>query len=149
MLNLLRNSFTNYGNFSGRATRREFLGFALFFGILTVAAHYFDLRDGEITPVAGGMAVFELTIFLILLLPLITVSARRLHDSDRSGWWLLFLYLPYLAFVAAANEEELVIAASGALIVGALVLIILLAVPGNRGLNRYGADPREIASKIS
>jgi uncharacterized membrane protein YhaH (DUF805 family) len=142
MIKLLINPLLKYGSFSGRATRREFWSFAALFSLITVSAHFFDLRDGEIIPVAGGMGVFELGTFLALLLPFVAVGARRLHDSGRSGWWMLFLYIPYLAFVSVGDNEQLMIAAAGGLVVGAFALIALFAVPGSVGQNAFGPDPR-------
>lgn len=143
MLQLLIDPFIKYGTFTGRATRREFWAFASLFAIATIGAHFFDLRDGEIEPIAGGMGIVELIAFLVLLLPFVSAGARRLHDSGRSGWWMLFLYLPYLAFVAAAGNEELTIATAGGLVVGAAALVILFALPGTAGMNAFGPDPRD------
>ena len=138
--------FLNYASFQGRSTRKEFWIFALLFAVVTVAAHFIDARDGEIVPIAGGMGALELTAQLVLILPFITVGARRLHDTGRSGWWLLFLYLPWLATTIAVGSERAMIAAAGAFIVGALVLIVQLCLPGEAGENRFGPDPRREVS---
>lgn len=57
---------------------------------------------------------------LIVLIPSIAVAARRLHDTDRSPWWLLLALIP---------------------VIGWIVLIVFFAQAGTRGENRYGADP--------
>lgn len=142
MLQNLRQSFARYGSFTGRATRSEFWLFALLFVALTVAAHFFDANDGEIVPVAAGMGMVELLVFLALILPMISVGARRLHDSNRSGWWLLFFYIPNIAFVMAEGNPSATIAAAGAFVVGAIMLLVLFLLPGTEGDNAYGPNPR-------
>jgi uncharacterized membrane protein YhaH (DUF805 family) len=141
MINHIVSALRNYANFGGRATRPEFWTFMLFFAVLTVAAHYVDAADGMVEPIAAGMGILELSLFLMLILPTITVGARRLHDTGRSGWWLLFLYVPYLAFVAAMGHVQATIAASASLLVGALVLAVQLCLAGDVGDNRYGPNP--------
>ncbi|MFM2409604.1 MAG: hypothetical protein RL481_432 [Pseudomonadota bacterium] len=138
----LAKAFVNYAAFVGRATRREFWSFALLFAVVTGGARFIDSRDGEIVPVAAGMGVLELTAFIALLLPFVSGSVRRLHDTGRSGWWLLFLYAPYLGFVVAGPNLIAQAAASAALLVGAIMLLVLLAMAGEQGANRYGDDPR-------
>ena len=58
------------------------------------------------------------------LIPSVTVAARRLHDSDRSAWWLLLLLIPLL---------------------GWFVLFIFMVMDGTRGANRFGPDPKDPA----
>jgi uncharacterized membrane protein YhaH (DUF805 family) len=138
----LINPLKNYAGFTGRATRREFWVFALLFAACTLLAHYADAADGERTPIAAGMGLIELLVFLGLLMPFVAVGARRLHDSGRSGWWLLVFYLPYLGFVAAAGNEAATLVAAGAFVIGFIVLVVLLLLSGNGGENRFGPDPR-------
>ena len=57
---------------------------------------------------------------LVALLPSLAVGARRLHDIDRSGWWLLIGFIP---------------------LIGLIVLIVFFATRGQAGANRFGADP--------
>ena len=147
MLDKLLSAFRNYGNFSGRATRSEFWLFALLFAAVTVAAHFIDARDGEIVKVAAGMGAIELLVFLLLILPLISAGARRLHDSGRSGWWMLFFYIPNIAFVMARDDESARIAAAGAFVIGAIMLLILFLLPGEKGENAFGPDPHDRVAK--
>jgi uncharacterized membrane protein YhaH (DUF805 family) len=144
MRNAIVEALRNYATFTGRATRREFWSLVLVMLVFTVGARYIDLLDGEITPVAAGMGVTELCGFLFFLLPTISAGSRRLHDADRSAWWLLFFYVPYLSFVATKDNEQLNVAAAAAFLVGAFALIIQLCIAGHKGENRYGADPRAI-----
>lgn len=119
-----------YGEFDARSTRREFwlfwvvcalvgLGIDLAFGQMSVArgpGFYHALLVPNATgQVLGG--VFS----LLALVPGLAVSARRLHDADRSAGWLALVLLPGL---------------------GWFVLLVFFCLDGTRGGNRYGADPR-------
>jgi len=105
----LRSGMRQYVSASGRATRAEFWWWAVSYLLLQAL-----LGDSAL----GMLAV------LGLLPPTITVLIRRLHDTDRSGWFA------FLAFIPA---------------VGAIILIVLLALPGTAGSNRHG-PPRVAAS---
>ena len=74
----IRAGLTKYAEFNGRATRSEFWWFALF-----------------VTLVAGALAYLSQTVSSIFL----AAGARRLHDSDKSGWWQLFLLVPVAGIV--------------------------------------------------
>lgn len=63
---------------------------------------------------------------LALLLPNIAVCMRRLHDIDRTGWWLLMMFLP---------------------IIGWIVLLVFYCQPGTAGANRFGEDPKAAVTK--
>lgn len=111
-----------YGELAGRSTRRELFAFDLtLLAALTLAWHAPDLAapwlaalDLRPEMARGGVLLAALGFVLLFgAAPGIAVHARRLHDADRSGWWLL---LP--------------------------VATPLLLLPGTRGANRYGTDPR-------
>ncbi|WP_323100212.1 DUF805 domain-containing protein [Intrasporangium sp. YIM S08009] len=110
----------NYVGFSGRARRTEFWMFALFnaiiAGVLNVLWRVTDVGVFYWLYVLYAVAVF---------LPSLAVGVRRLHDTNRSGWWILIGLIP---------------------IVGAIVLIVFYATEGNRGANQYGEDPKAIES---
>ena len=130
-----------YADFSGRASRREFWLFLLFVTILTVAAHSVDEPDGRNAAVAMNMGIAELSVTLLLLLPSITVGVRRLHDTGRSGWWMMLVYLPWLATLVSQADPALTLASAGALLVGGIAWIVLLLLPGETGENAFGAPP--------
>jgi len=82
--------FSEFVTFAGRASRSEYWKFYLFCLICVVVGLIVDLTQGTTIEdddgdFAGG-AVFWLTV-LAFVVPLISVSVRRLHDTDRSGWW--------------------------------------------------------------
>jgi uncharacterized membrane protein YhaH (DUF805 family) len=117
--------YRNYANFSGRATRAEFWWFILFY--VAVSLFFTILLTALIRP--GGSTVYTIgfsalaLFYLLTVIPYIAVAVRRLHDTDRSGWWLLLGFIPF----------------------GGLVLIVLWAQSGTPGPNRYGPDPRMAA----
>lgn len=137
--------FRKYADFTGRATRREFWFFILVYSVAVLAANFFDALDGTRVVVAARMGAAELTLSILLLLPLLSTSARRLHDSDRSGWWMMLLYLPYVGWVAAQNRPDAVLVVSGAILVGFVALVVLLLLPGSPMENRFGPNPRGVS----
>ncbi len=115
--------FAKYATFSGRARRAEFWWFTLFnFGVLVILSvidlgwgnpRHWMMGDGGPSPVGT-------LYWLAVLLPSLAVTVRRLHDIDRTGWWILIHFLP---------------------LVGPIVMIWFLATPGTAGPNRFGPDP--------
>ena len=113
-----------YAVFSGRARRKEYWMFVLFNIIFAVLAIILDNILG--TSFQGaGYGLFYLLYGLAVIIPSIAVGVRRLHDTDRSGWWLLICLIP---------------------IIGGIWLIVLLATAGTAGENKYGADPKAAAA---
>ena len=82
----IRVCFTKYADFNGRAGRPEYWWFALFI-IVT------SLVMSKLSPTLGG--VFSLA----TLLPSIAAAARRLHDTNRSGWWQLIALVPLVGII--------------------------------------------------
>ena len=102
--------FSNYATFSGRATRSEYWYWCLFLfvgGICTIVADVLIIGDMEIQPI-------NLIFTLATALPGLAVSVRRLHDVNKSGWWLLImltgigiLLLAYWALLPSKDEENI------------------------------------------
>ena len=103
----------NYANFNGRARRSEYWWFVLFNILVTIVAGIIDTVLQSII----GFGFVGVIVGLGLLIPGIAVGARRLHDTDRSGWWLLIGLIP---------------------IIGVIILIIWMATEGTKGDNRFG-----------
>jgi len=132
-----------YATFSGRAARPEFWWFTLFnvgLGAVFLALAY----------LTGAWTLFDaldsLT-SLALLLPSLAVAARRLHDTDRSGWWQFLPILPALPVVIVPArlltfDGTLAYVLIAAFIGTLILLIVWLASPGTWGENRFGPDPR-------
>lgn len=137
----MKDMLRKYADFEGRSGRLELviitvvaLGAALIGGFL-------DVADGVRTVVAARMGLIELSIFLIFLLPLVSVGVRRLHDTGRSGWWLLLLYIPYLGWLASEGNPPAELLTLGGVLVGFFALAVLFALPGNPDDNRFGLAP--------
>lgn len=123
MMTAVRTCLSKYTTFSGRARRAEFWWFALFNFIVNAVLNLIDgllfgfghgMMDGP--PVQFLSGVYS----LLVLLPSLAVTVRRLHDTGRSGWWLLIWLIP---------------------LIGWIILIWWLATPGDEGRNDYGPDP--------
>jgi uncharacterized membrane protein YhaH (DUF805 family) len=126
----VKSVYRNYVNFSGRARRSEYWWFFLFAiiaaTVVAIIESALGLGSGSMT---SGGGTFEasysggpLSIIWTLgsILPSIAVGIRRLHDTDRSGWWVLIALIP---------------------LIGAIVLIVWMATKGTAGPNRFGNDP--------
>jgi uncharacterized membrane protein YhaH (DUF805 family) len=85
--------FSNYATFSGRARRSEFWWFALFNFISSIVA---AMIDGAL-----GLHLVQPLYSLATLLPSLAVTARRLHDIGRSGWWMLIVIIPLVGWIIA------------------------------------------------
>ncbi|HFF3761905.1 DUF805 domain-containing protein [Stenotrophomonas forensis] len=118
-MNKMMIPLTRYAQFSGRASRSEFWWFQLFIVILSLPLYVLSFiagytQSGTLALVSTGLSV---VMWLAVIVPLIAVTVRRLHDTDRSGWWYLLMLVP---------------------VVGLVVLVFLL-LPGTPGENRFGA----------
>ena len=113
----VRHVLSHYADFSGRARRSEYWWFALFNLLVSLAAQLVD-NSFNTAP------LFELLVTLGLLVPALAVGVRRLHDTGRSGWWLLIGLIP---------------------LIGAIVLIIWF-VSDSKPDNTYGPNPKAEAS---
>jgi uncharacterized membrane protein YhaH (DUF805 family) len=107
-----------YVVFSGRARRKEFWMFYLFSIIISVILNIIDSLIGT---TSSGAGILTSIYGLLVLLPTLAVIVRRLHDTNRSGWWILIGIIP---------------------IIGTIVLIVFLATEGNAGDNQHGPDPK-------
>jgi uncharacterized membrane protein YhaH (DUF805 family) len=108
-----------YAVFSGRARRKEYWFFILFHILVIIGLSIIETMLGMGGETAGyGMLTLIYT--LAVFLPALGVTIRRLHDSDRSGWWVLIGFVP---------------------LIGGIVLLIFMILPGTSGSNRFGPDP--------
>ena len=102
--------FAKYATFAGRATRPEYWWFYLFTFLLTQGL-------AVIEAVVGSPGILSGLASLAVLVPMLSAGARRLHDTDRSGWWQLLWFVP---------------------LVGWIVVIVFLCQRGTDGANRFG-----------
>ncbi|WP_455233136.1 DUF805 domain-containing protein [Geopseudomonas aromaticivorans] len=145
-----------YATFSGRARRKEFWMFALISTLISIALTVIDVVLGWHSS-DFGVGVTSTIYSLSILLPYCAVTARRLHDTNRSAWWMFGPVGGYLVLLVAAIVVVLIAgdmsgAAASAIVVGIagfLILIMSIAVfvflclDGTPGENRFGANPKE------
>lgn len=123
IMTAVRTCFSKYATFSGRARRAEYWWFVAFnimvnIGLNIIDAMAFGLQHGMMggTPGSPLSSLYSLAVFL----PSLAAGVRRLHDTGKSGWWVLIWLIP---------------------IIGWIILIWWLATPGDEGPNEYGPDP--------
>ncbi len=133
----------SYAVFSGRARRSEFWPFVIFVALLQLGGRYFDGLSADKPSVALGMGMAELCIVILFIVPTVAAGVRRLHDSGRSGLWMLLGYIPLvIRELPLMDEQGLADILVGAVLMGGGALVFLWLFPGNNGQNQYGADPR-------
>ena len=108
-----------YADFSGRASRSEYWWFYLLIIIVYAVAMIVDSVIGT-DQAFGPYGIVMAISMLALLIPSLAAAVRRLHDTDRSGWWLLIAFIP---------------------LIGAIVLLVFFVTQGTTGSNRFGEDP--------
>jgi uncharacterized membrane protein YhaH (DUF805 family) len=111
----ISSGFQNYVGFSARAARSEYWFWTLFTVLVSIAATLIDLalfRSFDFSPLSTIVS-------LGLLLPSLAVGVRRLHDLDRTGWWLLLIIT----------------------VIGSILLLVWFCMRGTAGPNRFGPDP--------
>lgn len=113
----VRTVLSKYATFSGRARRSEYWWFALFAGIVYIVAGIIDAVIGN--------AVLGYIVMLALLLPSLAVTVRRLHDTGRTGWWILIGIVP---------------------LIGAIVLLVFEVQDSQPGANNYGPSPKAVGA---
>lgn len=128
-MNEVMNVYRRYAQFEGRAGRREYWYFFMFYLIAcAVLAIVDNLMFGGNQMISGGAGWsmengFQplTSIFgIVSLVPFLAVTVRRLHDTGKSGWWILVGLIP---------------------LIGWIWLIVLCAAKGDAGSNAYGAEP--------
>ena len=97
-------AYKNYFDFKGRATRREFWVFNfMYFMISLILVIGFPLIDYFVGGGKGYIFAFgwisEIFLFLVSIIPICSLTARRLHDVGKSGWWQLLYLVPIAGFV--------------------------------------------------
>ena len=109
-----------YAVFDGRARRKEYWFFVLFNVIIGMAMGFIDALTGNINP-ETGLGIFSGIYALGVMIPGMAVSVRRLHDTGRSGWWLLITFVP---------------------VIGAIIFIYFMVLDSNPESNEYGPSPK-------
>lgn len=114
----VRSGLRKYAAFDGRASRSEYWWFTLFLVLVYGAGVAVDLA-------LGTEVVFTVIALLSIVIPSITVTVRRLHDTDRAGGWYFISFIP---------------------LVGPIWLLVLMCLDSKPFDNRFGASPKYGAS---
>lgn len=113
----------NYANFTGRARRAEYWYFALMNFILIIPFYVIGsigILNDNTTLSVMGMGLYGIVV-LATIVPTLAVSARRLHDINKSGWFYLFVFIP---------------------LIGGILILVWFFTDGDRFTNNYGSDPK-------
>lgn len=110
----VKSAFACFADFATRSSRSEYWWFMLFYFLVGLAVTIIQFTM-EMT-----RGIIDLLVFLVFIVPTISVTARRLHDIGRSGLWLLIGLIP---------------------LIGGLILLYWAVKPGEDGDNRFGANP--------
>ena len=113
-----------YAVFSGRARRKEYWFFVLFNLIISLVLTFIDSALGTLNE-ETGYGLLSGVYSLAVLIPSLAVAVRRLHDTGRTGWWLLIGLIP---------------------LIGLIVLLIFFVQDSKPGDNEYGSNPKEQAA---
>lgn len=115
-----------YAQFNGRARRKEYWMFQLFYWLFSLVillgvTVLTGLGDSEILI---NLSFVIVSIYMLgLMIPMWAVTIRRLHDIGKSGWWVLINFIPYI---------------------GPIVLLIFFCLDSEPGMNKYGPNPKGI-----
>ena len=115
-----------YAVFSGRARRAEYWYFVLFNIIVAIVLSLIDTLLGTFD-ILRGVGLLSSLYGLAVLIPTLAVTVRRLHDIDRSGWWIFINLIPLIGFI---------------------VLLVFAVTDGTPGSNRYGPNPKESTARV-
>lgn len=137
-MNWMLMPYRRYADFSGRSQRMEFWMFTLFFyivlfvlvGLMLAGVPWgtMDQTSSSYDPDAAPGVLFWIGLGLLVIfvlgsfIPSIAVAVRRFHDQDKSGWFYLLSFIPYI---------------------GGIVMIVFMCIDGTRGPNQYGPDPKD------
>lgn len=120
-----------YADFNGRSRRKEYWMFFLFTVILYLIIAMIAALMGGFSGSSGQPSGLALGLFgvvvLGLLIPSLAVQVRRFHDQDKSGWFVLLNFIPYI---------------------GGIVVLVFMFLEGTRGPNRFGPDPKQSVDDV-
>jgi uncharacterized membrane protein YhaH (DUF805 family) len=112
-----------YAVFSGRTSRKVYWSFFFVYLLISIVASALDAIIGKFD-MKSGVGPISGIFYLVTFLPSLGAAIRRLHDTNRRGWWVLVLVVP---------------------LIGLIVYIVLLARAGDRNANDYGPVPPQDA----
>ena len=118
-MNWFMQALKKYAVFSGRSRRKEYWFFVLIYVLIAIGLGIIDGVVGTMT--ATGVGILGTVFALALLIPSIAVTVRRLHDTGRTGWWILIGFIP---------------------LIGWIVLLVFMLLDSQPGTNNHGPNPK-------
>ncbi len=119
-------AFKKYAVFSGRSRRREYWYFVLFNVIVAIVLSIIDMVLGTFSS-SSNIGLLSGIYSVAVIIPTLAVAIRRLHDTDRSGWWILISLIP---------------------LIGSIVLLVFYVMDSTPGQNRFGPNPKGATSRV-
>lgn len=116
-MDAVKSVYSNYANFNGRARRSEYWFYVLFYVIAYTVLFTVETAIGGFGLLAGLFALAN-------IIPMLAAGVRRLHDTGKSGWWILIGLVPLVGFI---------------------VLLIFYVKDSDPGTNAYGPNPKGVA----
>ena len=124
----VKSFWSHYSKFKGRSRRSEYWWIQLFLVLTNLAVAGIDLvlmnGDVERFIANGGGGIVGLIWILVTIVPALAVLVRRLHDTGKSGWWVLIGFVP---------------------LVGGIVLLVFTVLDSDAGGNKFGESPKALA----
>ena len=117
-----------YAVFDGRARRKECWMFILINVLVSLVLVAIDNLIGTFSPQMGSVGLLQGLYSLAILIPSLAVTVRRLHDTGRTGWWVLISLVP---------------------VIGGLILLIFMVLDSEPGTNEYGPNPKEAGYSLA
>ncbi len=119
-------AFKKYAVFGGRSRRMEYWSFVVFNLVVFAVLAGIDALLGTFSS-ASGVGLLSGIYLLATLIPILALTVRRLHDIDRSGWWIFIYLIP---------------------LIGPIVLLVFALLDGTPGDNRYGPNPKGATARV-
>jgi uncharacterized membrane protein YhaH (DUF805 family) len=117
----------NYAVFGGRSRRKEYWYFVLFNIIVFIVLELVDVLLGTFN-VVQGIGILSGIYSIAVIIPTLAVTVRRLHDIDRTGWWIFINLIP---------------------LIGTIVLLVFAVTDSTPGSNRYGPNPKGATARVA
>ena len=132
-----------YAEFSGRSRRKEYWMYILFLIIVAIVIAIVEALLG-LNNMMGDNGPISAIFSLATLIPSLAVAVRRLHDTERSGWWILLPVLPYaIVIVGIVTMSNAAMAVGGfAAFASVVTLLVFMCLEGTNGPNRFGPNPK-------
>ncbi len=121
LVDAIKSGFVRCFDFSGRSIRSEFWYWTLFITVASIILSIIDAYIAGVSWADHGTGVFEGIFGLLTVIPGLSITIRRLHDVNRTGWWVFLFFT----------------------IIGIILLIYWACIKGTDGKNRFGEDPLE------